>query len=159
MILQFQPVASDLRFLVAVLKIVTDLERMGDLTVNIAERAADLARVPKLDPPIDLRPMSEQVQKMVKDALDAFVNKDDLHAEEVLMRDDDVDAALRDVFATLLSRMKKDAANVERSVGLLSIAKSLERLADHATNIAEQVVFLTRGKDVRHHSSVEGSGD
>jgi phosphate transport system protein len=155
MILQYQPVASDLRFLVAVLKIVTDLERVGDLAVNIAERAAELALRPKLAPPIDLRAMSEEVQRMLKDALDAFVAKNDERAEEVLGRDDAVDAALREVFGTLVARMKQDPGNVDRAVGLLSIAKSLERIADHATNIAEQAVFLARGKDVRHRSSVE----
>lgn len=155
MILQFQPVASDLRFLVAVLKLVTDLERMGDLAVNIAERAAELARHPKLAPPIDLSAMSAQVQQMLKDALDAFVRRDDRAAEEVLVRDDAVDAAFRDVFATLVARMKREGDDVERAVGLLFIAKHLERIADHSTNIAEQVIFLARGKDVRHRSSVE----
>jgi phosphate transport system protein len=154
-LMQYQPVASDLRFVVAAMKLVTDLERMGDLAVNIAERAVDLARSPKLDPPIDLKPMGALVQQMLKDALDAFIRRDASAAEVVLVRDDVVDTAFRDIFATLLARMKKDPGNVERAVGLLFVAKHLERIADHATNIAEQVVYLAHGKDVRHKSSVE----
>jgi phosphate transport system protein len=128
---------------------------MGDLAVNIAERAVELARAPKLDPPIDLKPMGALVQQMLKDALDAFIKRDAASAEGVLVRDDVIDTAFRDIFATLLARMKKDPGNVDRAVGLLFIAKHLERIADHATNIAEQVVYLTRGMDVRHKSSVE----
>lgn len=154
MIAQWQPAASDLRLLIAALKITTDLERMGDLAVNIAERAVELAPQPKLDPPIDLLPMAAMVQQMLKSALDAFVRRDAAHAEAILVEDDMVDAAFRDLFATLVARMKKPE-NVERAVRLLSIGKALERIADHATNIAEQVVFLARGQDVRHKSSVE----
>jgi len=157
LIAQYQPVASDLRFIVAAMKLVTDLERMGDLAVNIAERAVELSRSPKLDPPIDLRPMGALVQAMLKEALDAFIGRDAAAAEAVLVRDDVVDTAFRDLFATLIARMKKDPGNVERAVGLLFVAKHLERIADHATNIAEQVVYLTRGQDVRHKSSVESS--
>lgn len=156
MIAQWQPTASDLRFVVSALKIATDLERMGDLAVNIAERAAYLARFPKLDPPLDLQPMSQMVQAMVKESLDAFVRKDANHADAVLVRDDAVDATFRDIFATLSARMKAPE-NLERGIGLLFIAKHLERIADHATNIAEMVIFLVRGKDVRHKSSVEGT--
>jgi phosphate transport system protein len=155
LVMKFQPVASDLRFLVAVMKLVTDLERMGDLAVNIAERAADLAKSPKLNPPIDLRPMSEMVQSMLKDALDAFIRRDAARAEALLVHDDVIDTAFRDLFSTLVARMKKDPGNVERAVSLLFVAKHLERIADHATNIAEQVVYLARGKDVRHKSSVD----
>jgi phosphate transport system protein len=154
MIAQWQPTASDLRFMIAGLKITTDLERMGDLAVNIAERAVELAPQPKLDPPIDLLPMAEMVQAMLKAALDAFVRRDAVAAEAVLVEDDVIDSAFRDLFATLVARMKK-AENVERGVRLLSIGKALERIADHATNIAEQVVFMARGQDVRHRSSVE----
>src|SRR6185436_10129044 len=145
--MQFQPVASDLRFLVAVMKLVTDLERMGDLTVNIAERAVELARSPKLDPPLDLKPMGAMVQQMLKDALDSFIHRDPAAAEAVLVRDDVVDTAFRDIFATLVAHMKSDSGNVERAVSLMFVAKHLERIADHATNIAEQVLYLTKGKD------------
>ena len=123
---------------------------------NIARtRGIDLARSPKLEPAIDLKPMGAMVQSMLKDALDAFIKRDAPSAEAVLVRDDVVDTAFRDIFTTLLARMKKDPGNVDRAVGLLFIAKHLERIADHATNIAEQVVYLTRGMDVRHKSSVD----
>ena len=155
LLMQFQPVASDLRFLVAVMKLVTDLERMGDLTVNIAERAVELARAPKLDPPLDLKPMSAMVQAMLKESLDSFIHRDAPAAEAVLVRDDVVDTAFRDIFTTLVAHMKRDPNNIERAVGLLFVAKHLERIADHATNIAEQVLYLTQGRDVRHKSSKE----
>lgn len=155
-IVQWQPAASDLRFIVAALKITTDLERLGDLAVNIARRAVVLARRPKLDPPIDLTAMATVVQSMLRGALDAFVRRDAVAAESILAQDDTVDAAFRDVSATLVARMKKDPEDVERAVGLLFIAKSLERIADHATNIAEDVIFLAEGRDVRHRSSVKG---
>jgi phosphate transport system protein len=154
-IVQWQPAASDLRFIVAALKITTDLERLGDLAVNIAKRAVVLARQPKLSPPIDLTAMSNVVQSMVRGALDAFVRRDAVAAESILAQDDTVDAAFRDVSATLVARMKKDPEDVERAVNLLFIAKSLERIADHATNIAEDVIFLAEGRDVRHRSSVK----
>jgi phosphate transport system protein len=156
MIVQWQPIASDVRFVVAALKISTDLERMGDLAVNIARRAVELAKQPKLSPPIDLSPMANVVQSMLRESLDAFVRPDSAAAKAVLAQDDIVDAAFRDVSATLIARMKRDPGDVERAVGLLFIAKSLERIADHATNVAEQVVFLAEGKDIRHKSSVEG---
>jgi phosphate transport system protein len=155
-IVQWQPAASDLRFIVAALKITTDLERLGDLAVNIAKRAVVLARLPKLSPPIDLTAMATVVQSMLRGALDAFVRRDAVAAESILAQDDTVDAAFRDVSATLVARMKKDPEDVERAVGLLFIAKSLERIADHATNIAEDVIFLAEGRDVRHRSSVKG---
>jgi phosphate transport system protein len=154
MILQWQPTASDLRFIVAALKINTDLERLGDLAVNIAERAVVLAGQPKLSPPVDLAPMFATVQSMLTGALDAFVHSDAAAAQTILQKDDLVDAAFRDMSVMLVSRMKNDPEEVERAVALLFIAKSLERIADHATNIAEDVVFLAEGKDVRHYSSV-----
>jgi phosphate transport system protein len=154
MILQWQPTACDLRFIVAALKISTDLERLGDLAVNIAERAVTLARQPKLSPPVDLTPMAAIVQSMLQGALDAFVHSDASAAETILQQDDLVDAAFRDTSMMLVARMKDEPDDVERAVALLFIAKSLERIADHATNIAEDVVFLAEGKDVRHRSSV-----
>ena len=153
MIARWQPAASDLRFVVAALKITTDLERMGDLAVNIAERAVELAAHPKLDPPIDFSPMGALVKEMLTRALDAFVRRDASAAETVLIEDDRVDAAFRELFAALIARMKRSPGDIERAVGLLSIARHLERIADHATNIAEQVIFVERGQDVRHKSS------
>jgi phosphate transport system protein len=158
MIVQWQPAASDLRFVVAVLKISTDLERLGDLAVNIAERAVVLAQQPKLSPPVDLTSMAGTVQAMLEGALDAFVRRDTTAAQAILRQDDEVDAAFRDMSIMLVERMKSDPSDVERAVALLFIAKSLERIADHATNIAEDVIFLAEGKDVRHHSSVLPEG-
>ncbi len=154
MIVLRQPVASDVRFLVAALKIITDLERIGDLAVNIAKRAAVLAASPKLNPPIDLSGMAANAEAMLKDSLDAFVRGDADSAEQILARDDLIDAAFRDVFATLLARMKHDPGDIDRAIGLLFIAKHLERIADHSTNIAEMVIYLVKGKDVRHKFSV-----
>jgi phosphate transport system protein len=154
MILQWQPTASDLRFIVAALKISTDLERLGDLAVNIAERAVVLARQPKLSPPVDLTPMAGAVQAMLQGALDAFVRGDAAAAQIILQQDDRVDAAFREMSRLLVERMKDDPEDIERAVALLFIAKSLERIADHATNIAEDVIFLAEGTDVRHRSSV-----
>jgi phosphate transport system protein len=155
MIVQWQPAASDLRFIVAALKISTDLERIGDLTVNIARRAAVLALQPKLSPPLDLSPMGTIVQSMLRGALDAFVNRDAPAAMAILSQDDVVDTMFRDLSATCVARMKRDPNDVERALGLLFISKSLERIADHATNVAEQVVYLAEGKDVRHRASVQ----
>jgi phosphate transport system protein len=155
MIVLRQPVASDVRFLVAALKIIKDLERIGDLAVRIAERAQVLAPQPKLSPPLDLSGMAANTQAMLKDSLDAFVRGDAAKAEEILARDDLIDAAFRDVFATLIAHMKRSPDNVERAVGLMFIAKHLERIADHSTNIAEMVIYLVKGKDVRHKFSVE----
>jgi phosphate transport system protein len=154
MIVQWQPAASDLRFIVAALKISTDLERLGDQAVNIAERAVVLARQPKLRLPVDLAPMAATVQAMLQGALDAFVHSDAGAAEAILAEDDAVDAAFLAISTALVARMKDEPDDVERAVALLFIAKSLERIADHATNIAEDVIFLAEGKDVRHHSSV-----
>jgi phosphate transport system protein len=154
-IAQWQPVASDLRFIVAALKLTTDLERLGDLAVNIARRAVVLAKQPKLSPPIDLTSMAEVVRSMLRTALDGFVRRDVITAEAVFAQDDTVDAAFRDVSATLVARMKQDPEEVERAVDLLFIAKSLERIADHATNIAEGAIFIAEGRDVRHRSSVQ----
>ncbi len=150
-----QPAASDLRFIAAALKIVVDLERVGDLSVNMAERADALSRSPQLLPTYDLKRIADATQGMLKDSLDAFVRADVELANGVLGRDDVVDNLFVEAFRYFLDAMKKDPANVERALGMLFIAKHLERIADHATNIAEMVVFLAEGKDVRHRFSVE----
>lgn len=150
-----QPAASDLRFIAASLKIVVDLERVGDLSVNMAERAEALARSPQLLPTFDLTRIADATQGMLKDSLDAFVRADAALASSVLSRDDVVDQLFVEAFRFMVDAMKKDPANVERALGLLFIAKHLERIADHSTNIAEMVVFLAEGKDVRHRFSVE----
>ena len=150
-----QPAASDLRFIVAALKIITDLERVGDLAVNIAERAEALAKLPVAIPSLDLHAMAKETQRMLKDSLDAFVRGDTAVAEEILARDDIIDTYFRDIFATLVAAMKKDPSHIDRALSLLFIAKHLERIADHSTNIAEMVIFLVRGQDVRHKFSLE----
>lgn len=147
-----QPVASDLRFITTTLKLVTDLERIGDLCVNLCERVAEFENEP---PPRGTTPiprMAESVKSMLHDALDAFVAGDVARAEDVLSRDQFVDAYYAQLFPELGARMMADPKVVFRSTRLLSIGKYLERIADHATNIAEMVVFMVRGQDVRHTS-------
>jgi phosphate transport system protein len=148
-----QPAASDLRFITLALKIVTDLERIGDECVNIAERAIELNQEPQLKPLIDLPRMAEIAQEMVHDALDAFVAGDAESAVEICKRDDEVDRLNLQIFRELVSFMIEDPRTITRATQLIAIAKHLERIADHGTNIAEMVVFMVRGKDIRHMSS------
>jgi phosphate transport system protein len=150
-----QPAASDLRFISASLKIVVDLERVGDLAVNMAERAEALAKSPQLLPTLDLTRMAAATQAMLKDSLDAFVRADPELATSVLVRDQEVDELFVEAFRYLVDAMKHDPNNVERALGLMFVAKHLERIADHSTNIAEMVVFLAQGKDVRHRFSID----
>jgi phosphate transport system protein len=145
-----QPVASDLRFITLSLKMVTDLERIGDLAVNICERAIDLGPEPPLKPWVDVPRMASIVQGMVRDAIDAFVAGDTERAQSVVERDDELDELYTRVFRELLSTMLHDGSKVERGIHAQSVAKWLERMGDHATNLAEQVVFMVKGKDIRH---------
>jgi len=147
-----QPMAQDLRFLVSSIKINTDLERMGDLAVNIANRAISLLDEPKVIPMIDIPHIAALVQSMVRKSLDSFVNRDVDLARSVLASDDAVDDLRNASFHELLSFMEKDPRNIRQSVDLLSVVRNLERIADHATNIAEDVLFLVKGIDVRHHA-------
>lgn len=147
---RWQPMASDLRFITLALKMVTDLERIGDLAVNICERAVDLAADPPLKPYIDIPRMAVIVQTMIHDAVDAFVANNAELAREVIDRDDEVDALYRRVFAELLRIMRADEEKVESGVKVQAVAKLLERMADHGTNLAEQVIFMVHGEDVRH---------
>lgn len=147
-----QPVASDLRFITLSLKMVTDLERIGDLAVNICERAIDLAEDEPLKPWVDVPRMAGIVQGMVRDAMDAFVASDVARAESVIERDRALDQLYIRVFRELLAGMLQDPGKVERGIHAQSVAKWLERMADHATNVAEQVIFMVKGKDVRHAS-------
>ena len=148
-----QPAASDLRFITTSLKIVTDLERMGDLAVNISERAADLAQAPALRPLHDLVKLAELSQAQLKRALDAFVTGDAGEAEEVLRGDDHLDALYLKIFNELLGLMMEDPRSIRRATSLMFVAKHLERFGDHATNLAEMVIFMVRGTDVRHPMS------
>ena len=145
-----QPAAGDLRFLTMAMKIDTDLERMGDLASNIARRVVEIAREPPADRPTRLSRMAEIVRSMVDDALDAFVEGDVEKAQAVLDRDHAVDRLNAEVFDDLIRRMSGTSDSVLRDQGLISVSKHLERIADHATNIAEMVIFAAEGKDVRH---------
>ena len=140
-----QPMAADLRFITSALKIITDLERMGDQAVNIAERAISLNREPQLKPYIDIPRMAEIAQSMVKDVLDAFVNRDSKLARSVCERDDLVDGLNDQVVKELLPYMMSDTGAITREVHLMIVARCLERIADHATNIAEDVIFMVDG--------------
>ncbi|MBI4684606.1 MAG: phosphate signaling complex protein PhoU [Nitrospirae bacterium] len=145
-----QPRAGDLRLITTAMKITTDLERIGDLAVDVSERALELNEEPQLKPYIDIPRMAEIAQGMVKDALDALVKRDSALARDVLTRDDLVDNLNFQVFNELLFFMIQDPRTVSRAVKLTYISKYLERIADHATNIAEMVVYLVEGKIIRH---------
>ena len=153
-----QPMAMDLRFITAAMKIVTDLERMGDQAVNIAERAISLNQEPQLKPYIDLPRMAEIVQSMVKDVLDAFVRQDSFLARSVCERDDLVDGLNDQVFRELLTYMISDSKTITRAVHLMIVSRCLERIADHATNIAEDVIFMVDARVIKHHADEKIEG-
>jgi phosphate transport system protein len=146
----YQPTGSDLRFITTAIKTITDLERMGDLAVDTCERAVELNEEPPLKPYIDIPRMAGAAQKMLKDSLDAFVAKDADLALDVCEADDFVDNLNHQIFNELLVYMLQDPKNIGRAVRITYIAKYLERIADHATNIAEMVVFMVKGKVIRH---------
>jgi phosphate transport system protein len=145
------PMASDLRLITAAMKINADLERIGDQAVNIAETALRVMAQPPLRPVLDLHRMADLAQKMTRDSLDAFVRRDAVLARAVLAQDDEVDLLKDQSFRVLLTYMMADPGTIERALGLILVARNLERIADHATNIAEDVIFVVEGKDVRHH--------
>ncbi|MGH7988529.1 MAG: phosphate signaling complex protein PhoU [Candidatus Binataceae bacterium] len=145
-----QPAASDLRFITTGLKITTDLERIGDNAVNICERALELNEEPQLKPYIDIPRMAAIAQSMVKDSLDAFMRDDTTLAEEVIDRDDEVDGLNYQIYRELLSYMAEDPQTIARATRILFVSKYLERIADHATNIAEMVVYMVKGRTIRH---------
>jgi phosphate transport system protein len=145
-----QPMGSDLRFLTLALKMVTDLERIGDLAVNICERAIDLAAEPPMGSYDELIRTADLVQSMVRDAIDAFVHADDIKAQDVINRDDEVDELYHQLFRSILQTMMRDPSAIQRGIHVQSVAKWLERIADHSTNLAELVVFMVNGKDIRH---------
>lgn len=152
-----QPMAVDLRFITSAMKITTDLERMGDQAVNIAERAISLNQEPQLKPYIDLPRMADIAQSMVKDVLDAFVQRDVKLARSVCERDDLVDGLNDQVFRELLTYMMSDPKTTTRAVHLMIVARCLERIADHATNIAEDVIFMVEAKVIKHHADAKES--
>ncbi len=147
-----QPTAIDLRFLVATMKIANDLERMGDSAVNIAQSTEMLNQEPPLKPYIDLPRLAAITQEMVRDALDSFVRKDTEAALAVCRRDDEVDGLYKQLFRELLSYMVEDPRTTSRALHLLLVARNYERIADHATNIGEDVVFYVEGRDIRHNA-------
>jgi phosphate transport system protein len=147
-----QPMATDLRFITSALKIITDLERMGDQAVNIAERAISLNREPQLKPYIDIPRMAEIAQSMVKDVLDAFVNRDSKLARSVCERDDLVDGLNDQVVRDLLTYMTSDPKTTKSAMHLMIVSRCLERIADHATNIAEDVIFIVDALVIKHHA-------
>jgi phosphate transport system protein len=147
-----QPMAIDLRFITSAMKIITDLERMGDQAVNIAERAISLNQEPQLKPYIDIPRMAEIAQSMVKDVLDAFVNRDSKLARSVCERDDLVDGLNDQVFRELLTYMISDPRTITRAAHLMIVCRCLERIADHATNIAEDVIFMVDALVIKHHA-------
>ena len=145
-----QPAASDLRFITTAMKIVTDLERIGDQAVNIAQRAIELHQEPQLKPYVDLPRMAEMSQRMVKESLDAFVTRDTELARRICGEDAAVDALKEQIFRELLTFMMADPRTIPRALRLILISRFMERVADHATNIAEMVVYMVEGKMVRH---------
>ncbi len=146
----YQPAAGDLRFITTAMKIVTDLERIGDQAVNIAQRVLELNQEPQLKPYIDLPRMAELAEAMVKESLDAFVVRDTALARRVCGADTEVDALKEQIFRELLTFMMEDPRAIPRAIRLILISRFLERVADHATNIAEMVVYMVEGKMVRH---------
>ena len=146
-----QPMATDLRAIVAAVKINTDLERVGDLAVNIAEAGTRYISHPPVKKLIDIPQMGDIAQSMLRDALDAFVKRDTRLAHEVLNEDDRLDSLKTQVFRDLLTYMLKDQSTVEPALDLILVSRHLERIGDHATNIAEDVIFMVSARDVRHH--------
>jgi phosphate transport system protein len=146
-----QPMAADLRAIVSAVKINTDLERVGDLAVNIAEAAARYVEHPPVKEPVDIPRMAVIAQGMLRDALDAYVRRDTRLAQAVLDRDDELDTLKTTVFRELLNQMLRDPGTVEPGLDLILVSRHLERIGDHATNIAEDVIFMVSARDVRHH--------
>ena len=150
-----QPLAADLRFITSAMRINVELERIGDLAVNIAERVVSLNQEPQLKPYIDIPRMAEITKKMVKDVLDAFVNGDADLARSVCQRDDQVDALNDQVFRELITYMLADPKTITRAVHLIIVSRYLERIADHATNIAEGVIFMVKALVIKHHADAK----
>ena len=145
-----QPVANDLRLIIVASKISSELERVGDLVINITENVHTLAQQPSLKPLIDIPRMADVARKMLRESLDAFVKRDAKLARQVTLTDDEVDGLKNQVLRELLTYMMADPHCIERALALILIARHLERIADHATNIAEDVIYLIRALDVRH---------
>jgi phosphate transport system protein len=152
-----QPMAVDLRAIVSAVKINTDLERVGDLAINIAEAVRRYMRHPPVKELIDIPRMAEIAQSMLRDSLDSYVRRDIALAQSVLNQDDELDALKTQVFRDLLTHMLKDPSTIEPALDLILISRHLERIGDHATNIAEDVIFMVSARDVRHHAGEVGA--
>jgi len=150
-----QPMATDLRTIMAAQKINSDLERMGDQAVNVAQNVLKLLMHPPLRPLLTIPRMTELAENMMRDSLDAFVRRDVALARSVLQRDDEVDELKDQVFRVLLTHMMADTGTIERALTLILISRNVERIADHATNIAEDVIFMVEARDVRHRHNGE----
>ena len=148
-----QPMASDLRFILAVIKINGDLERVGDQAVNIAQRVLDELNSPVAELPADIPRMGSLAAGMVREALEAFIHADADLAQRVLLQDNDVDRMKREVELAMVEQMKRGPEYIQPALDTLLIARNLERMADHATNMAEDVIFWVRGFDIRHHAA------
>ncbi len=155
----YQPVAVDLRFLTAVIKINNDLERIGDEAVNIAERVVFFAKQPPVPVPVDYSEMGEKTQAMLKSSLDSLVNMDVDLAYKICLKDDEVDDMNRDIFEKITESIKSQPDRTDYLIHLLSVSRHLERIADHATNIAEEVIYLIEGEISRHLFKKEGDPD
>ena len=149
-----QPMARDLRFVIAVIKINVDLERLGDLAVNITERGMSMMRHIPIRPLVDIPKLAGLAERMVRQSLDSLVNRDEALARSVLTSDDEVDHLRDAIYKELISFMQQESETIPCALDLMFIAHNLERIADHATNIAEDVLFLTKGIDVRHHAEI-----
>jgi len=149
----YQPMATDLRAIVAAVKINTDLERVGDLAINIAEAAQRYVAHPPVKKLIDIPRMANIAQSMLRDALDAFVRRDTALAQSVLNEDDALDSLKTQIFRELLTYMLADPATIEPALDLILVSRHLERIGDHATNVAEDVIFMVSARDVRHHAA------
>jgi phosphate transport system protein len=147
-----QPMAVDLRMILSAVKINTDLERVGDLAINLAEAALRYLAHPSVNELIDIPRMADIAQTMLRDALDAFVTRDTALAQRVLDADDELDALKTQVFRDLLTYMLQSPQTIEPALDLILVSRHLERIGDHATNIAEDVIFMVSAKDVRHHA-------
>lgn len=150
-----QPLASDLRFITSAMKIGSDLERIGDLAVNIAQRSLALLLSPPLKPLLDIPEMSAVTQRMVRDAIKSFVEGDEALARDVCKRDDIVDHYNDQIFRELLTYMMADPGTISRAMDLILVSRHLERIADHATNIAEDVIYIVSGKTIKHHAEAK----
>ena len=154
-----QPMAGDLRFITSTMRINTELERIGDLAVNIAERVVSLNQEPQLKPYIDIPNMAEISKKMLRDVIDAFVSGDAALARSVCERDDQVDGLNNQIFRELLTYMMEEPKTITRAVHLIIVSRYLERIADHATNIAEGVIFMAEALVIKHHADTRGRNE